>query len=210
MDLSDLRRDFGNNSKQMASWPDNPFLLFQKWLEEAIHAGIPEANAMVLATSGADGKPSSRVVLLKEYSEAEGFIFYTNYASRKAKDLTINPYASLHFFWREKEQQIMIEGRVEKTSPEKSSDYFDSRPINSKISAIISPQSKVINSLAELKKQREELLARPNSIKRPPYWGGYKLVANKFEFWQGGQYRLHRRVIYYYETGNWKSTKLAP
>ena len=210
MDLSDLRRDFGRNPEQQTSWPDNPFLLFKIWIGEGIGAAISEANAMVLSTSGDDGRPSSRIVLLKEYNETVGFIFYTNYTSRKGKELAENPYASLHFFWREMERQIMIEGIVEKTTSERSTAYFNSRPIDSRVSAIVSPQSKVIDSLDKVQKWREELLANPDKIRRPSCWGGYHLVPDRFEFWQGGQYRLHHRMAYYSEDRGWTKKKLAP
>ncbi len=140
----------------------------------------------------------------------DGFVFYTNYISRKGKELTKNPYASLHFFWREKEQQIMIEGVVKKTTSEKSTAYFNSRPMDSRVSAIVSPQSKIIGSLEDLQKRREELLANPNKIKRPSFWGGYRLIPGRFEFWQGGRHRLHYRMAYYSENGKWIKKKLAP
>ncbi len=140
----------------------------------------------------------------------DGFVFYTNYISRKGKELTKNPYASLHFFWREKEQQIMIEGVVKKTTSEKSTAYFNSRPMDSRVSAIVSPQSKIIGSLEDLQKRREELLANPNKIKWPSFWGGYRLIPRRFEFWQGGRHRLHYRMTYYSENGKWIKKKLAP
>ena len=210
MDLSDLRRDFGKDSKREIIWPENPFLLFKRWLQEAIDANISEANAMVLSTAASNGKPSSRIVLLKEFSEADGLIFYTNYSSRKGKELTENPFASVHFFWREKERQLLIEGKIKKVSDEKSAAYFSSRPRVSQASAAVSPQSEAIDSLEVIRKAQSELLANPEAIQCPKNWGGYCLVPHSFSFWQGGKSRLHQRAAYSHEDSKWIKRQLAP
>ena len=210
MDLSDLRRDFGKDAGHKINWPDQPFPLFHSWLKKVISTGNSEANAMVLSTCGNNGIPSSRVVLLKEYSETGGFVFYTNFDSRKGIALRENPYASLHFFWRETEQQVSIEGKVEKVSREKSDAYFNSRPIESRISAVVSPQSKVIENTNELNKHWELLRTSGIEINRPANWGGYRLLPERIEFWQGRQHRLHERMVYYKVSGNWLKKRLAP
>ncbi len=148
----DLRRDFGKKQIKDLFRPQNPYLLIKQWLSEAIKMNIPEANAMALSTVGKNNAPSSRIILLKEFSEEEGFIFYTDYESRKGKELSENEHASLHFFWRSLERQILIEGNVKKVSREKSVEYFNSRPLLSRASASVSHQSTTINSLETLKK----------------------------------------------------------
>ncbi len=210
MNLSDLRRDFGKMGERELFRPQSPYKLITQWLKEAIEMNIPEANAMVLSTVGKNGNPSSRVVLLKEFSEEDGFVFYTDYQSRKGRELAENDRAALHFFWRNLERQILIEGRVKKLSREKSVNYFNSRPLLSRASATVSKQSSPIKNLDSLLEQRDRLLQQAQDIQCPERWGGYSLKAGYFEFWQGGQNRLHKRIAYRFVKGKWLKTYLAP
>ena len=189
----------------------DPIKQFVQWLDFAINKKVNEPNAMVLSTVSSDSKPSSRVVLLKRVNH-EGFVFYTNYQSRKGNELAYNNNASLVFFWPEMERQVRIEGTVKKTASELSDEYFNNRPDNSKIGAIISPQSQVIpnrNFLLE-KKQKQEESSKKNKLKRPNYWGGYILSPTLFEFWQGRPNRLNDRIQYSLENNGWKIDRLAP
>jgi pyridoxamine 5'-phosphate oxidase len=211
MNLSDLRRDFGKDRPKEIFWPETPYMLFSEWMQEAISASIIEANAMVLSTCSNHGSPSSRVVLLKEFSVEEGFVFYTHYKSRKGMALEENPHASLHFFWREMERQVSMEGVVRKTSARKSDAYFFSRPLESQLSALLSPQSQPIESLEEIKAQWHHLKKHPpKAVIRPKNWGGYRLLPARIEFWQGGIHRLHQRMVYTAETSGWTRSQLAP
>lgn len=209
MNLSDLRRDFGHQ-KESPVWPDNPFSLFGEWLQTAIDKPVQEANAMILSTVGSDNKPSSRVVLLKEYSEKEGFIFFSDYSSHKGSDLEANPFASLIFYWNILERQIRIEGKVEKVNRQISAAYFNSRPLESRLSAFVSRQSQPIENLDELMKERQQLLESGSKITCPERWGGYALIPAKLEFWQGGTNRLHHRMEYTLTDGTWSKQVLAP
>jgi pyridoxamine 5'-phosphate oxidase len=181
---------------------------FAFWFEAAGKAGIEEPNAMVLSTVSADGKPSSRVVLLKEF-DATGFVFFTNYGSKKGHDLAINNNACLNFWWGKLERQIRISGTVEKISDKESDDYFYSRPVGSQAGAVISPQSSVIESRAWLEQRLIEVQLK-GEIKRPAHWGGYKLTAIEIEFWQGRTNRLHDRLLYTKVGAEWKIERLAP
>ncbi len=210
MDLSDLRRDFGKQANPPVHWPGKPFSVFDTWLQHAIDQGIPEANAMVLATCGSGNTPSTRIVLLKEFSESGGFVFYTNYNSRKGKALAVNPRASLHVFWRELERQISIEGPVEKVPAIQSDAYFRSRPRESQISAALSPQSRELTDPESLKKQWQQYHNSTRAIQRPSNWGGYRLLAERIEFWQGGEHRLHHRMVYTKTGQGWTRKRLAP
>lgn len=210
MNFLDLRRDFGKFGLDESKLPANPIALFAAWMEEARLDGIPEFNAMVLSTVDADSRPSSRIVLLKEISENAGLVFYTNYLSKKGRDLRRNPNASINFYWRELERQIRVDGFVRKTSREISDKYFRTRPLESQLAAIVSPQSEPINRLADLKKQAEKLFISGEKISLPDYWGGYELVPETMEFWQGGKNRLHHRIEYRLETKQWKKIRLAP
>lgn len=209
MNLSDLRRDFGQQQDKLA-WPENPFSLFEDWLNRAIEKPIHEANAMVLSTVGKDNKPSSRIVLLKEFDETKGFVFYTGYNSQKGKELEGNPFAALLFFWNVLERQIRIEGRVNKIDRQQSEEYFNSRPLESRLSAYVSPQSQPIENLDKLKQQRQELLESKQEIICPYDWGGYALFPARFEFWQGGANRLHQRMEYTPTHDKWTKQMLAP
>ena len=210
MELSDLRRDFGKQSLDETKMLNSPIDLFLSWLEEAKATLRSEFNAMVLSTVGQMGTPSSRIVLLKEITDSGGMVFYSNYRSRKALDLKANPNAALLFFWAPLERQVRIEGRIRKLSAEKSDKYFYSRPFESQLSAIVSPQSETVKELSVLNKKRKILIETPQNVKRPEYWGGYELQAEMFEFWQGGQHRMHDRIRYRLKEGNWRRDRLAP
>ncbi len=208
MDIASLRKDYSLKQLREKDVLKNPILQFEKWLQEAIDVQAQEPTAMTLSTVGKDGKPSSRVVLLKGI-ERDGFLFFTNYESKKAKQIDENPFVALNFVWHELERQIRIEGKIEKLVSEKSNDYFNSRPEQSKISASVSPQSQVVpnrNYLENLVKQFEK-----KNIRRPINWGGYIVKPNLIEFWQGRSNRLHDRICYT-KTKNetWKIERLAP
>lgn len=210
MNFSDIRRDFGSHNQREPLWPEEPFSLFSQWLEKAVQSNLPEANAMILSTVGKDGKPSSRVVLLKGFDATEGFSFYTDYQSRKGRELEGNPFASLLFFWNYLERQIRIQGKVEKLDREQSVAYFNQRPLGSRISAMVSKQSRPIPGLEELEEQRRQLLKTPAAVHCPDRWGGYTLLPEKIEFWQGGQDRMHHRMEYNLQDGNWQRQRLSP
>jgi pyridoxamine 5'-phosphate oxidase len=205
-----LRRDFVKTSFDEKDANNNPFKQFEIWFEEAAKSNVNEPNGMVLSTVTKKGRPSSRVVLLRGLGD-NGFNFFTNYDSRKGKELKENSYACILFFWPELERQVRIEGKVVKASAEISDEYFNLRPRNSRVGAWASPQSKVIKNRQEL----EKLVAVVNTkytedIPRPKNWGGYILKATYYEFWQGRQSRLHDRICYTLKTGKWKKERLAP
>ncbi|MEZ4776551.1 MAG: pyridoxamine 5'-phosphate oxidase [Bacteroidia bacterium] len=191
---------------------DNPFTQFEVWFAAAVEAGVKEPNAMSLATA-AGGRPSLRIVLLKGFDET-GFVFYTNYESRKAKEMTENPQAAISFFWADLHRQIHIEGRIEKTTSAESDDYYASRDRGSRIGAWASAQSQIIPDRELLEKKVTELEARfegQEIIPRPENWGGFRLIPNYFEFWQGRVSRLHDRIAYLSdESGNWKIVRKSP
>lgn len=210
-ELYSLRKEYSLKSLSETNVKSTPFDQFDQWMREAVEAKLPEPNAMTLATSTFEGKPSARVVLLKHYS-AEGFSFFTNYESRKAKQLLQNPYAAMVFHWSELERQVRIEGKVQKASDAQSDQYFKTRPEGSKIAAWASPQSAVISNRKYLERLmadfEEEFKGKP--IKRPSNWGGYVLVPTLFEFWQGRPNRLHDRIQYSFVNNAWKIERLAP
>jgi len=188
----------------------NPFAQFDAWFKMALEADLPDANAMTLATVSHEGKPSARILLLKDYSD-NGYCFFTNYESRKGKDLSINPYAAMVFFWPKLEKQIRIEGLVKRLNPEHSDQYFIERPIGSRRAAAVSPQSTILKNRDELEQAIEEFTKSwGDNFKRPDFWGGYQLVPEKFEFWQGRESRLNDRIEYILEDGKWLSHRLAP
>jgi pyridoxamine 5'-phosphate oxidase len=210
-DIAGIRRDYSLHALEESNIEPDAILQFTRWWNDAVTSEISEVNAMTLATVTSDGKPTARIVLLKDYDE-NGFVFYTNYNSNKGSELAANANAALLFFWKEIERQVRIEGVAEKISPEESDTYFFSRPEGSRIGAWVSPQSSVINSRNMLEenevKYKEEF---KNSIPRPPHWGGYRVMPFKIEFWQGRRNRLHDRILYTKTPdGSWKVERLAP
>lgn len=191
---------------------DNPFEEFQKWFQQAIDSQVNEPNAMSLATVNAEGQPSVRVVLLKGLDE-KGFVFFTNYESAKGKSLVAFPKAGLNFFWHELEQQIRIEGSVEKISAEESDIYYNSREIGSRIGAWASPQSQIIPNRDFLEARIQavkEKYETEKQISRPDFWGGFRVIPHKIEFWQGRASRLHDRIVFEKEDNGWKKYRVAP
>lgn len=208
--LADMRKSYQSAELLEDSAQNDPMRQFEHWLHEAIQAEVPEPNAMTLATVGSDIRPSTRVVLIKGYDE-QGVVWYSNYDSRKGLELAGNPYASLQFHWVELERVVRIEGVVSKVSDEESDAYFHSRPLDSRIGAWASPQSQVIASRTQLVTQAATYLAKfGTQPPRPPHWGGYRLVPDRWEFWQGGMARLHDRLVYRLAGGQWDKKRLAP
>jgi pyridoxamine 5'-phosphate oxidase len=210
--IKDLRKEFQQGLLEESHINADPHIQFGIWLKQAIDAKVNEPNAMSLSTVNENGKPSSRIVLLREFSE-NGYAFFTNYQSRKGSELTRNKNACLLFFWPELERQLRIEGTVEIHSPSASDNYFNSRPRNSRIGAWSSPQSSVINGRIELENLVSEFDKKyPNeNVPRPEFWGGYLLKPNYYEFWQGRENRLHDRISYKITGENtWKIERLAP
>ncbi len=211
--LSELRENYtkGGLAEEDAS-PD-PFLQFENWLSQAIDAEVIEPNAMTLSTASAEGEPTSRTVLLKGLDE-EGFCFFTNYGSRKARDLDANPRASLVIHWRELERQVIVRGKVSRTTEEESRDYFRSRPYGARIGAWVSEkQTSIIPDRATLQNREAELQAKwpeGSDIPLPPFWGGYRLHPDYIEFWQGRPSRLHDRLLYTREDTRWEVSRLSP
>jgi len=211
-DLARLRRDYQQAGLTEADVDPDPFKQFARWFNEALQAGIPEPNAMVLGTADAQGQPGTRTVLLKGF-ERHGFVFYTNYDSRKARQLAENPRASLLFPWIALERQVEILGRVEIVSREETTAYFHSRPVASQLGAWASEQSTVLTDRAELEKRVRELQSkyRDQPIPVPPFWGGYRVLPTALEFWQGRPSRLHDRLRYSLEPGGtWTIVRLSP
>jgi pyridoxamine 5'-phosphate oxidase len=210
-DIAGIRKDYSKKSLSEKEVEPDPIKQFDQWWQEAMASGIDEVNAMTLATASADGLPSARIVLLKGYSE-KGFVFFTNYDSYKGKQLADNPKACLVFFWKELERQVRVTGLVEKISEKESEDYFYSRPAESQVGAIISPQSQVIESREWIEKKFKDLSVQgTSSIKKPAHWGGYRVKPVVIEFWQGRPGRLHDRLEYTLdENGEWKIERLAP
>ena len=210
MNIANLRKDYKSASLSESDVASSPFIEFDKWLREAMAGELPEPTAMTVATVGTDGRPSTRVVLLKGVDE-RGLVWFTNYHSRKGRELANNHFAALQFHWVELERVVRIEGRVEKVSEAESDAYFETRPLESRIGAWASPQSETISSRAVLVARAAEFAAkfllRPP---RPPHWGGYRLLPDRFEFWQGRPSRLHDRIVYRLDGGAWHTARLAP
>ena len=209
--VADLRKDYGQARLDESDVADDPIDQFTRWFEEALKAEVNEPNAMSLATVGEDGRPTSRIVLVKQF-DARGFTWYTNYASQKGKQLDSKPFAALLFFWSELERQVRIEGRVERTSAGESDKYFNSRPLKSRLSAIASEQSEPIASRAALEQHYEEVARQVGDTPpRPQHWGGFRLVPERIEFWQGRRSRFHDRIVYTrQEDGSWTRQRLQP
>jgi pyridoxamine 5'-phosphate oxidase len=210
MNIADLRQEYMRESLDEKDVAPDPLDQFARWFDEAVKAQMPIVNAMTLATVSAAGRPSARMVLLKGVDHG-GFVFFTNYKSRKGRELTANPEAALVFYWTELEREVRIEGRVEKISAQESDEYFASRPLGSRHAAIASPQSKVVADRAAL----EALFAAAEQLHgdetpRPAHWGGYRLLPAAIEFWQGRANRLHDRVLYTLKSRGWKIERLAP
>ena len=209
--LSQLRRNYASLTLDERSVATNPLQQFNIWFDEAIAAEVPEPNAMTLATAMVDFKPSARIVLLKGIGH-NGFMFYTNYMSRKGKELTWNPYAALVFMWHQIERQVRVEGRVEKVSREESEAYFKSRPRGSQLGAWASKQSYVIDNREVLEQKLKELERQydGNDVDVPEHWGGYVVIPSRVEFWQGRPNRLHDRIQYTLENNQWIIQRLSP
>ncbi|MEY8706015.1 pyridoxamine 5'-phosphate oxidase [Bacteroides faecichinchillae] len=212
INLAGIRQEYTKGGLRESELPDNPLLLFDRWLQEAIDAKVNEPTAVIVSTVSADGKPSTRTVLLKGLSDGK-FIFYTNYDSRKGKQLAHNPFISLSFVWHELERQVHIEGKATKVSPKESDEYFRQRPYKSRIGARISPQSQPIANRMQLMRRFVQEAARwvGREAERPENWGGYAVTPTRIEFWQGRPNRLHDRFLYTLEPkGNWEISRLAP
>ncbi|MDQ7040079.1 MAG: pyridoxamine 5'-phosphate oxidase [Rhodothermus sp.] len=210
-EIARLRREYAGQPLDEAQAPEEPIALFRRWFEEAVRAELTDPNAMILATADAAGRPSARVMLLKDFDE-EGFVFYTNYGSRKGRELTENPRAALVFWWAELMRQVRIEGAVEKVAAEESDAYFQTRPRESQLGAWASPQSQVIPNREVLERRVAELARRYDGreVPRPSYWGGYRVVPEVVEFWQGRPGRLHDRLRYRRTDRGWVRERLAP
>jgi pyridoxamine 5'-phosphate oxidase len=210
--VQDLRREYLSAHLTEHDAAADALGQFANWFSEALNAGITEVNAMTLATVTPEGKPSARIVLLKGFSE-KGFTFFTNYRSRKGLELERNPFASLVFFWKELERQVRIEGRVEKVDEAESDAYFRSRPKASQIGSAASPQSSVIAGREVLEARLRELeaeYAESETLPRPAHWGGYRVIPETIEFWQGGRGRVHDRLLYARNENSWTISRLAP
>lgn len=210
--VANLRQDYTKDGLREIDLEMDPFKQFQTWFDQALAAQLPEPNAMTLATSTMEGKPSARMVLLKDFSD-RGFVFYTNYLSHKGQELATNPQAALVFWWAQLERQIRIEGKVWQISSQESNQYFHSRPINSQLGAWVSNQSQIVNSREVLEQRQEELIVQYEGqiVPRPPHWGGFRVVPTEIEFWQGRPSRLHDRLLYrLQEDHSWLIERLSP
>ena len=209
--IAKLARDYPDKQLIERNAPRDPFRLFHHWFRQAVESSSLDPNAMTLSTVGTSGKPSSRMVLLKGLDQ-KGFVFFTNYLSRKGKDLKGRPFASLLFFWPELGRQVRVEGRVQRIRAAESEEYFHSRPRGSQFSAWASHQSRVIPNREVLEKQMRELEKQyqGNEIPRPPHWGGYRVLPGVIEFWSGRRNRLHDRLNYKKTGSGWTRQRLAP
>ncbi len=210
--IQNLRLDYRSASLNEEDIDQNPYNQFEKWFQEALNAKVVEPNAMTLATSKANGIPSARIVLLKEFTE-EGFVFYTNYNSQKGKEIAESPYAALVFFWADLERQVRIEGVVERVSDDESAEYFKTRPRASQLGALTSAQSETIPNRKVLEDKLESLTEKyvDKEVEKPAHWGGYRVIPNRIEFWQGRRSRLHDRIIYVQDKSqSWKFERLSP
>jgi len=211
--LADLRQTYSQRTLTEADVQPDAVRQFQAWLDEALAARLDEPTAMTLSTVNEAGQPAARIVLLKGLPDDEGFLFFTNYESRKGQELATSPLAALTFFWPGLERQVRVEGRVEKASEEVSTEYFQSRPRSSQVGAWASPQSQPIRSREELEQREQDVAARFAELEplpRPEHWGGYVLRPHRVEFWQGRPSRLHDRIVFELHGGNWRTSRLAP
>ncbi|HIK25862.1 MAG: pyridoxamine 5'-phosphate oxidase [Thermosynechococcus sp. Uc] len=208
--IADLRRDYRRQRLLESEAAEDPIQQFRLWFTEAVNAELPEPNAMTLATLGLDGMPAARLVLLKEVDE-RGFVFFTNYRSRKGLELAAHPKAALVFWWAELERQVRIEGHVEQISAAESDAYFQSRPLGNRWGAWASQQSEILESYAELEARLAEVEARyGENVPRPEHWGGYRVLPTLIEFWQGRPNRLHDRLCYRRQGDHWQRVRLYP
>lgn len=209
MDLHNFREDYRQKALNEAECLPDPLEQFRQWLQEAIDEKLPEPTAMNIATVE-NGRPSSRMVLLKEVNE-QGFVFFTNYQSRKGREIAQNPNVALTFFWAQLERQVRVEGRIEKLPTPESDAYFASRPYSSRIGAWASAQSQEISGHAQLLANAAKLMVKyPLHVPRPEHWGGYVIVPEYIEFWQGRPSRLHDRICYQRQNNNWRIARLSP
>ncbi len=210
-DISSIRHDYGKFSLDEKSIKKNPFEQFEIWFNDALKGDFADPNAFALSTVNNEGKPSSRILLLKGY-DSNGFVFYSNYESRKGQEIQQNPYAAMLFFWDKFERQVRIEGKIEKLTTEESNHYFQSRPYTSRLGAWASEQSRVLKSRFTLMRKVALLILKyPTNVPLPPHWGGYRLIPEQFEFWQGRPSRLHDRFRYLLlPDGNWQIDRLYP
>ena len=212
INLASIRQEYTKGGLRESELPDNPFLLFSQWLQEAIDSKVDEPTAMLVGTVSPEGKPSTRTVLLKDLHD-DKFIFYSNYESRKGRQLAQNPAISLSFVWQQLERQVHIEGTDEKVPPDESDQFFKKRPYKSRIGARISPQSQPIGNRVQLIRAfiREAARWIGKEVERPAHWGGYAVIPERIEFWQGRPNRLHDRIVYTLQPdGHWKKERLAP
>lgn len=209
--LHKMRQEYMSGNLNEELMPQDPMHMFKMWFSEAIETGLTEPNAMTVATASLDGKPSARVVLLKEVNNM-GFVFFTNYLSRKGREITVNPEVALVFDWHDMERQVRVEGRAEKLPVEDSDAYFNSRPEDAKIGAWASPQSKIVKNRDELEKLEDEIMEQfeDMEVHRPSHWGGYLIRPSVIEFWQGRPNRMHDRIVYYNTEEGWSMHRLAP
>ena len=209
--LADIRSEYSSRALSEEKIDSDPFAQFGVWMDEAIESQANEPTAMTLSTVSGDGRPSSRVVLLKGYDH-DGFVFFTNYNSRKGRELAENPYAAINFFWPELERQVNVSGRTSKVSAEESDEYFESRPFTSRVGAWASNQSEKIDSRMTIMAKAAKLLVKyaSGNVPRPPHWGGFRLVPDRFEFWQGRESRLHDRICYERSGNDWSIARLSP
>ena len=209
--LHKMRQEYMSGNLNEEVMPQDPMQMFKMWFSEAIETGLTEPNAMTVATASLDGKPSARVVLLKEVNNM-GFVFFTNYLSRKGREITVNPEVALVFDWHDMERQVRVEGRAEKLPVEDSDAYFNSRPEDAKIGAWASPQSKIVKNRDELEKLEDEIMEQfeDMEVHRPSHWGGYLIRPSVIEFWQGRPNRMHDRIVYYNTEVGWSMHRLAP
>lgn len=209
-DLADIRRDFAAEELLESAMAADPVQQFAKWMNDVLKANVLDPNAMTISTVGLDNKPTARVVLLKDFDE-NGFVFFTNYGSKKAADLAVNPNTVMSFFWPQLSRQVMIHGRVEKTSREESEEYFNSRPVDSRLAAWASAQSSEIASREYLEQRFAKFREKfGDNVPLPSFWGGYRLTPDRFEFWQGRQNRLHDRICYERSGVDWSMVRLSP